>query len=102
MNFWREFVSGSNQIVNSMAVLAVVLAAPVVAIASASIIFHVFILKKGLDGPTVNLLLGMLGAATGGLGASMFSKTTFNQTIASVEGKVVPSSPEKAAKMEVN
>ena len=59
-------------------------------------------MKKGLDGPTVNLLLGMLGAATGGLGASMFSKTTFSQTIAGVEGKVVPPSPEKAAKMEVN
>jgi hypothetical protein len=44
----------------------------------------------------------MLGAATGGLGASMFSKTTFSQTIASVEGKVVPPSPEKAAKMKVN
>ena len=102
MNFWREFVSGSNQIVNSMAVLALVLAAPVVAIASAAIIFHVFILKKGLDGPTVNLLLGMLGAATGGLGVSMFSKTTFSQTIASVEGKVVTTTPETAAKMEVD
>ena len=49
--------------------------------------------------------LGDLGPGAFGalpLGASMFSKTTFSQTIAGVEGKAVPPSPEKAAKMEVN
>ncbi len=79
MKFWREFIGGNNDVVHSptvvVAFIAVVLATPVVLLASATVVFHVFVLKKGLDAPTVNLLLGMLGAATGGLGASLYSKS---------------------------
>ncbi len=79
MKFWREFLSGNNDLVNSPTViitaLGFVLAAPVMGLSYAAVYHHVWTLKKGLDGPTVNLLLGMLGAATGTLGASMFSKS---------------------------
>lgn len=77
--FWREFVSGNNEVVHSPTVIiagvGLILAAPVVALSSATVIYHVFLLRKGLDPATVNLLLGMLGAATGGLiGGSLYSK----------------------------
>ena len=57
--------------------LAFILATPIIVLASLCVIQHVFIMKKGLDASTVNLLLGMLGAATGGIisaGATIFSK----------------------------
>lgn len=73
--FWRELWSGDNSKVNTMAVFAAFLAGPIVLLAIAAIIFHVFIKGKGLDSPTVQLFLGLLGAATGGLGASMFSRS---------------------------
>jgi len=85
--FWGHFWSGSNATVNTGAVLAagaIILATPVIILAGACVIHHVFVLNKGLDGPVSNLLVAMLGAATGtvfggagALGVSMFSKTTF-------------------------
>jgi hypothetical protein len=79
--FWAEFMKGdSDQVHTPYAAMAIafLLASPIIALSCACVIQHVFIMKKGLDGPTVNLLLGMLGAATGGIlgaGATMFSKT---------------------------
>ena len=79
--FVKEFMRGdSDQVHTPYAAmfLASLLALPIIVLACACVVQHVFIMKKGLDGPTVNLLLGMLGAATGGIitaGATMFSKT---------------------------
>ena len=81
MAFWAEFMKGdSDQVHTPYAAMAIafLLATPIVTLSSAAVIYHVFIKGKGLDPPTVNLLLGMLGAATGGVisaGATMFSKT---------------------------
>ena len=81
MGFWANFMAGdSNQVHTPYAAMALafLLATPIVALSCAAVIHHVFIKDKGLDAPTVNLLLGMLGAATGGVisaGATMFSKT---------------------------
>ena len=101
--FWHHLWSGSNEIVNTPAVLAVALATPVIVLSSATVIFHVFYLRKGLDGPSVQLLLGMLGAATGGIvamGASAFSKTAINcLTSVGAPGGPAPT-PGKAAKAE--
>jgi hypothetical protein len=82
--FWREFFSGDNSKVNTMAVISIVLAAPVVLLSSAALIYHIFILKKGLDSPSVQLLIAMLTAATGGLGASLFSRSTFRSTLSNI------------------
>ncbi len=73
--FWREFFSGDNSRVNTMAVVAIFLAAPFALLSWAALLYHIFWLKKGLDSPAVQLFSVMVGAATGGLGLSMFSRT---------------------------
>ncbi|MHB8071521.1 MAG: hypothetical protein ACYDHF_06180 [Candidatus Cryosericum sp.] len=77
--WWREFWKWDPGTVNQATVLAaafgVLLAAPVQGLCFAAVYQHVWILKKGLDGPTVNLLIAMLTAATGSLGLPMFSKS---------------------------
>jgi hypothetical protein len=99
--FWKDFVSGDNSVVHSptviMAFVGIVLATPIVLFSLDAAYFHIFTLKKGLDGPSVNLLLGLLGAATGGLGTTAyFSKTTMTN-ISSIGPVVDPSgTPPKA------
>jgi hypothetical protein len=94
--FWREFISGDNSIVHTpyaAMAIAFILATPIVTLSCAAIIYHVFVLHKAIDGPIVNLLLGMLGAATGGVigaGASTFAKTTINQVSHVMTEDVMP------------
>ena len=88
MSFWKEFVSGDNSVVHSptviMAFVGLILATPIVLFSLNAAYFHIFALRKGLDGPCVNLLLGLLGAATGGLGTTAyFSKTTMTNITSS-------------------
>lgn len=96
--FWREFWSADHSVVNTMTVLAVMLASPIVLLASACVIYHVFILHKGIDGPVGSLLTYMIGAATGGVigqGVSMFSRTTMSQ-ITSIGSNITPIKPPAA------
>jgi hypothetical protein len=80
MNFWQEFLKLDNSQVHTpyaAMAIAFILAAPIICLSCAGVIYHVFWLRKGLDGPTVELLKVMLGAATGGVigsGATMFSR----------------------------
>ncbi len=88
MGFWKEFVNGDNSVVHSptvlMAFVGLVLATPIVIFSLNAAYFHIFALRKGLDGPVVNLLLGLLGASTGGLGTTAyFSKTTMTNITSS-------------------
>lgn len=82
MGFFRDFCETDSSKVDSRygtMLLAFVLSIPIVCLSCACVVQHVFIMRKGLDAPVVNLLLGMLGAATGGFlsaGAGMFSKVT--------------------------
>jgi hypothetical protein len=93
--FWSAFLSQDNSMVHTpyaAMLIAFALASPIICLSCGAVVFHVFIMGKGLDAPTVNLLLGMLGAATGGVisaGISMFSKTTFNQ----ITKEVLPTVP---------
>lgn len=102
--FCREFVNGDNSVVHTpyaAMAIAFVLATLIIALSTAAIIFHVFIKGKGLDGPTVQLLLGMLGAATGGMisaGVSMFTKTTFSSVTGAIGGMSAPDVPPTAKK----
>jgi hypothetical protein len=73
--FWADFFSGDNSRVNTMAVLAVALAAPFALLSLVALAYHIFLLKRGLDSPAVQLFSIMVGAATGGLGLSMFSRS---------------------------
>lgn len=66
--FWDHFWRVDNSTVNNAAVLmvvAIMLAAPVILLAMACVIHHVFVLNKAVDGSITNLLLGLLGAVTG-------------------------------------
>ena len=77
--FWAEFLSSSNETVNTSTVLvflfSVFLSAPIVGFSLKALYFHIFTLRKGLDGPSVQLLIALLTAATGSLGGIMYSRT---------------------------
>jgi len=94
MGFWSEFVSQDSSVVHSPTVVTafimVVLATPIVTLACATVIFHVFMMRKGLDIPTVHLLLGLLGAATGGLGASFFARPNTTTIATGIAEDLVP------------
>ena len=64
--FLQQFWSSDNSKVNSPTVIASLLAVPIMLLAMAILIYHSFILGKGLDSNVVTLILGLLGG--GGLG----------------------------------
>jgi len=76
--FWKEFVSGNNSVVHSptviVAFISIILATPIVLLAITAFIYHAFYHHRGLDEVGVKLLLGLLAAATGGLGAGLMSR----------------------------
>lgn len=74
--FWRELISRQNDVVSTMAVISLVIAAPIVALSCVSLVFDIFYLGYGLTDVSVKLLLGLIAAATGGLAVSQFSKRT--------------------------
>lgn len=69
-----------------MAVISLVISAPVAAISFASLGYDIFWLGHGLKDTSVRLLLGLITASTAGLGVSQFSKRTYSEMI----GTVVP------------
>jgi hypothetical protein len=50
------------------------------------IIYHCFIHKKGIDGETVKLILGLLGGGVLNAGASYFQKTTISSVTGAISG----------------
>lgn len=77
--FWREFISRSNEYIDTMAVVALVISAPIVALSCTALIYDIFYLGHGLKDTSVRLLLGLITASTGGLAASRFSKRTASE-----------------------
>jgi len=84
--FWREFFSRDNSVVSTMAVISLVISAPIVALSCVALVYDIFWLGHGLKDTSVRLLLGLIVASTAGLGASQFSKRTYSEMI----GTVVP------------
>jgi hypothetical protein len=78
--FWKEFFSGDNSKVNTMAVVSIFLAAPIVTLSLVALVYHIFYLHKGLDSPSVQLLVALITASTGGLAGSMYARSTFSTT----------------------
>ena len=72
--FWREVISRDNSVVSTMAVISLMISAPVVAVSLAALIYDIFWLAHGLKDPSVRLLLGLISASTAGLAVSQFSK----------------------------
>ncbi len=78
-DFMHHLLSADSSVVHSPYAFAVgilLLATPVATLSMGIILYTVFWRGRPLDGPMVQLLLGLLGAATGGFGVSMFSRTT--------------------------
>ena len=105
--FWRELVSRDNSVVSTMAVIALVISAPVVAVSLAALVYDIFWLAHGLKDPSVRLLLGLITASTGGLAVSQFSKRSVTEMLGEVPGVtkddgvtpfVPPGSPPPKAK----
>ena len=74
--FAKEFLSGSNEKVNSATVIAtlitVILAAlaiPVTILGMFAVHHHIWVLKKGLDNSVTTLILGLAGGGGIGMGA---------------------------------
>ena len=80
MEFLKSLFSQDNSVIHTPYVIAafvvIALATPIVFLSSIIVIYNVFYLHRPLDGPQTQLLLGLLGAATGGLATALFSKTT--------------------------
>src|SRR5208337_3882724 len=91
-DFFHHLLSADQSVVNSMTVLAILLAAPVMLLCFMVVVNEVWFLHKGLTPQVTQLLQVMMGAATGGVigqGVSMFSKTTMNQ-VTSIGGVFSP------------
>ena len=103
-NWWHEFFSGDNSKVNTMAVLSVILAAPIVLLASLALTYHIFYLHKGLDSSSVQLFVALITASTGGLGVSMYARSTLS--VARMDSifpkRPVPDPKKEPSSMEVN
>jgi hypothetical protein len=78
MDFIKNISSSNNDTVNTPYVIGVfivlALATPIVLLSMAVVVWHIFYHNKPLDSPTTQLLLGLLGAVTGGLASALLSK----------------------------
>lgn len=79
--FWKELFSRDNSVVSTMAVIALVISAPIVALSCAALIYDIFYLGHGLKDPSVKLLIALITASTGGLAVSQFSKRTYTEML---------------------
>jgi hypothetical protein len=82
--FWRELISRSNDVVSTMAVISLAIAAPIVGLSCGALVYDIFYLGYGLTDVSVKLLLGLIAAATGGLAVSQFSKRTLPEMLGKV------------------
>ena len=88
--FFQEFLSRDNSVVNTMAVIALVISAPIVALSCAALIYDIFWLGHGLKDPSVKLLIALISASTGGLAVSQFSKRTVTEMMGTVPSSRPP------------
>jgi len=82
MDFIKNFMSSDNSKVNSATVIVTLLAIPTILLGLAVVIYHSFILGRGLDKDVVALLLGIIGG--GGVGFGI------GQAAAKYGGRVKP------------
>ena len=83
MEFLKNLASADNDTVNTPYVIGVFivlcLATPVAMLSMSVVVNHIFLNHQKLDSPTVQLLLGLLGAATGGIASALLSKGSWSQ-----------------------
>jgi len=62
-----------------MAVISLIISAPLVGLACVSLAYDIFYKGRGLTEVSVKLFVALILAATGGLAASRFSKRTYTE-----------------------
>lgn len=77
--FWQELISRDNSVVSTMAVISLVISAPIVALSCIALVYDIFYLGHGLKDPSVRLLMALITASTGGLAVSQFSRRTYTE-----------------------
>jgi hypothetical protein len=82
--FWKEFLSRDNSVVSTMAVIALVISAPIIVLSCVALIYDIFYLGHGLKDPSVKLLIALITASTGGLTVSQFSKRTYTEMMGTI------------------
>ena len=92
MDFLNKLVSADNSEVHTPYVILMAIGTILMLLSVALIIYHCFIHRKGIDGETVKLILGLLGGGVLNAGASYFNKTV----ISSVTGIMAGASPSDA------
>lgn len=97
MSFWNEFVSADNTKVHTPQIIFMAISVILLLLAIALIIYHSFIHRKGIDGETVKLILGLLGGGVINAGASFFSKTV-TSSVTAMGGVPTPDAPPTAKK----
>lgn len=90
MGFWSDLASPDNAKVSTPQVLSMVpqmimvgLGTILMGVSIVLIIYHCFYHRKGIDGDTVKLILGLMGGGVLNAGASYFSRTTATTTVLS-------------------
>lgn len=97
MSFWNDFVSADNTKVHTPQLIFMAISVILLLVAIALIIYHCFIHKKGIDGATVQLILGLLGSGVLNAGASYMSKTV-TSSVTAMSGMPTPDAPPTAKK----
>jgi hypothetical protein len=69
-----------------MAIISLIISAPIVLLSVAALIYDIWILGYGLTEVSVKLLIALIGAATGGLAVSQFSKRTYTEMSGMISG----------------
>jgi hypothetical protein len=86
MSFWSKLIDKNDTTVHTPYVLLMAIGIIIMFLSVALIIYHCFIHKKGIDGETVKLILGLLGGGVLNAGASYFQKTTFSSVSGMIAG----------------
>jgi hypothetical protein len=100
MGFWSNLASADNSQVHTPNIILMAIGILLMLLSVALIIYHCFIHRKGIDGDTVKLILGLLGGGVLNAGASYFSKTVVSNVTAvgapdSTPPKAKPAPPEE-------
>lgn len=90
MSFWSDLLSSDNSKVHTPQVIFLVIGTILMLESLVLIIYHCFIHRKGIDGDTVKLILGLLGGGVINAGTSFFSKTVVSSVTGAVDGAPLP------------
>lgn len=96
MSFWTDLLSSDNSRVHTPQVIFLAIGTILMVESLVLIVYHCFIHRKGIDGDTVKLILGLLGGGVINAGTSFFSKTVVSNVTGAVGEGPSPDAPPRA------